>query len=293
MISSDLLNQDILTLGLRADERRRAQSPEARVLYQRVHVLKLADVRDGLVVPEPATEVRVMGTPETLDDAVAIVRAAKEAAGPRAVTAFSAVDLLERAQAGWGDVPSVLTRLAGAGLADFAEWPVDLIDEIADIIRAARAAGLRASRLTVAKPAGDRKAEILERMAACAATPGGLARVNPLPRNVPVDTPTTGYEDVRMVALARLSLPDGHDSAPVRVEVDWSLYGPKLAQVALTFGADFLDAVPATSDASLGRRRGTVEEVERNIRAAGFEPEEYRPLPVDGGQQADESRGAR
>ncbi len=64
---------------------------------------------------------------------------------------------------------------------------------------------------------------------------------------------------------------------PIAIEVDWLLYGPKLAQVALTFGADFLDAVPATSDESMGRRRQTVEDVERNIRAAGFEPEEYRP----------------
>jgi 2-iminoacetate synthase ThiH len=62
----------------------------------------------------------------------------------------------------------------------------------------------------------------------------------------------------------------------VRIEVDWSLYGPKLAQVALSFGADHLDAVPATSDPALGRRRETVEDVERNIRAAGFEPREVK-----------------
>jgi 2-iminoacetate synthase ThiH len=95
-----------------------------------------------------------------------------------------------------------------------------------------------------------------------------------------------------MVALTRLVLTELPTSAPIFVEVDWTLYGPKLAQVALTFGADFLDAVPATSDDSLGRRRGTVEDVERNIRAAGFEPEEYRP-PSDGeAQRAEQSRGA-
>jgi hypothetical protein len=46
--------------------------------------------------------------------------------------------------------------------------------------------------------------------------------------------------------------------------------------VALTFGADHLDEVPATDDASIGRRRATVEDLERNIRAAGFAPQEYR-----------------
>jgi 2-iminoacetate synthase ThiH len=72
--------------------------------------------------------------------------------------------------------------------------------------------------------------------------------------------------------LARLAL------GATSIEVDWSLYGPKLAQVALTFGADHLDAVSADNDPSMGPRRGTIEDVERNIRAAGFEPREERLL---------------
>ena len=92
---------------------------------------------------------------------------------------------------------------------------------------------------------------------------------DPLARVPPVDKPTTGYDDVRMVAMSRLALKDV-GAVPISIEVDWTLYGPKLAQVALTFGADHLDAVPATSDPQLGPRRATVEDVERNIRAAGF-----------------------
>jgi aminodeoxyfutalosine synthase len=147
--------------------------------------------------------------------------------------------------------------------------------------------------LTTAHALADRKAEILDRMRRAVTEAGGIVRVNPLPRHVPSDKPTTGYEDVRMVALARLVLSERASGPPLFVEVDWSLYGPKLAQVALTFGADFLDAVPATTDESLGRRRGTVEDVERNIRAAGFEPEEYRPSVVDPDSgRPGQSRGA-
>jgi aminodeoxyfutalosine synthase len=143
-------------------------------------------------------------------------------------------------------------------------------------VSAARAAGLGAVRLTVARATGDDKIALLDRVRRCQDIAGGIARFAPLPATVPEDKPTTGYEDVRMVGLSRLAL--GHyRAAPVSIEVDWSLYGPKLAQVALTFGADHLDGVAATSDESLGRRRGTVEDVERNIRAAGFEPKEYRP----------------
>ena len=58
------------------------------------------------------------------------------------------------------------------------------------------------------------------------------------------------------------------------IQVDWRLYGPKLAQVALTMGADDLDAVRPDDDQSLGPRRAPLEEVRRNIRAAGYEPAE-------------------
>ena len=81
--------------------------------------------------------------------------------------------------------------------------------------------------------------------------------------------PTTGYDDVKRVALARLFL----DDVP-SIQVDWGLYGPKLAQVALTVGADDIDAVSPVDDMTEGRRRAPLEEVRRNIRAAGLEPVE-------------------
>jgi 2-iminoacetate synthase ThiH len=56
--------------------------------------------------------------------------------------------------------------------------------------------------------------------------------------------------------------------------VDWSRYGPKLAQVALTFGADDVWGVSASDEAPEGRRRAPLEEIRRNAEAAGFEPVE-------------------
>jgi aminodeoxyfutalosine synthase len=81
--------------------------------------------------------------------------------------------------------------------------------------------------------------------------------------------PTTGYDDVKAVAIARLAAPQ----VP-HVQVDWLRYGPKLAQVALTFGADDVDGVSASDAAPEGRRRAPLEEIRRNIEAAGFEPVE-------------------
>ena len=94
----------------------------------------------------------------------------------------------------------------------------------------------------------------------------------PLPREQSVAVPTTGYDDVRVVAMARLALP-----AVRNIEVDWAQYGPKLAQVALTFGANHLDRVSPIDDETLGRRRLAVEDVKRNIRRGGLYPVERNP----------------
>jgi len=90
-----------------------------------------------------------------------------------------------------------------------------------------------------------------------------------LPTLLTAYRPSTGYEDVKMVAIARLAAPN----IPT-VQVDWRRYGPKLAQVALTFGADDLDGVSASDDAPDGRRRAPLEDVRRNVEAAGFLPAE-------------------
>jgi aminodeoxyfutalosine synthase len=88
----------------------------------------------------------------------------------------------------------------------------------------------------------------------------------PLARTLSVAGPTTGYADIKQIALARVvarNIPS--------IQVDWQLYGPKLAQVALTTGADDVDGVAAVETQALGRRRTALEEIKNNIRAAGLE----------------------
>ena len=57
------------------------------------------------------------------------------------------------------------------------------------------------------------------------------------------------------------------------IQVDWPLYGPKLAQVGLIVGADDIDGVVASEPGTLGPRRTALED-RGNIRAAGLEPVE-------------------
>jgi hypothetical protein len=269
---AQLLETDILTLGMAADQARRSTLGSGRVTYLRVHVTTAAEIATGAPVPDAAAEVRLYEIPASLDDAVALVRAVDGLAGRRRVAAFSLADVEARAAGGWGTVEDVLRALVAAGLDDVAELPADRLPDLHASTMALKAAGADPQRVTVSHPIGDRKLDIIDRVRKVFGAVSTLRRFAPLPRVAPVDKPTTGYDDVRMVALARLAL------GATSIEVDWSLYGPKLAQVALTFGADHLDAVAATTDTSLGPRRSTIEDVERNIKAAGFEPQEYSPI---------------
>jgi aminodeoxyfutalosine synthase len=178
------------------------------------------------------------------------------------LTGFSLADLTAR---GWGSLAGVLAALKAAGLGAVAEAPVDGVS--ASDVAAVVAADLGPGRLSVQRwPVDGRVPLLLRTRAIIEATPFPH-RFAPLSREQSVAVPTTGYHDVRLVALARVALP-GVDV----IEVDWQQYGPKLAQVALMFGANHLDRVSPIDDPALGPRRARLEEVRRNIAAAGFRP---------------------
>mgnify|MGYP001430759698 CR=1 FL=1 len=129
-------------------------------------------------------------------------------------------------------------------------------------------AGFKQARLTIQEAPKENRVELLmcARML-CEQGPIVLA-FNPLPTKFDGLRPTTGFEDTRFVALARIV------TNISTIQVDWQQYGPKLAQVALMFGADDLDNVPGLDTALNGPRRSPVAELEKNVKAAGFVPEE-------------------
>ncbi|NHM28361.1 aminofutalosine synthase MqnE [Desulfofundulus sp. TPOSR] len=93
---------------------------------------------------------------------------------------------------------------------------------------------------------------------------GGFLAFIPLafhPKNTELESlglaGTTGYEDLKVLAVARLML-DNFD----HIKAFWIMIGPKLAQVALSFGVDDLD--------------GTVVE-EKIAHDAGAETDQYMP----------------
>ena len=258
---------DILQVGMLADTVHRSLHG-TRVTYLRV-ALCAYDKPFTEAVPLTAREVRVTGKPESLDVAVTAIEAARAVAGERAVSAFSWLDIERLAAGGVEKTSRVLQRLRGAGLDAVAEFPLDRVSDPRAALESIMSAGYTQVRLTIDKATADARSKLFTTAAALRETCAAIRSISPLPSVLDSLRPTTGYEDVKSVALARLAAPDIPD-----VQVDWLRYGPKLAQVALTFGANDLDNVPASDEAPDGRRRAPLEEVRRNIEAAGFEPAE-------------------
>jgi len=263
---------DILPLGMLADALRRRLRGMV-VTFVRVATYPFDGSWADAVEPA-AREVLVTGSPDRLDVAAEAIRHAAAVAGARTVVAFSWEDV-ERLAASIGARPAgpavveALRTLRDAGLDRVAELPLDTMRDPEAVVEHLQAAGYQQLRLTVA--AGDvpdrvalweRASELQDRFAC-------IQTLSPLPARSGLLRPTTGYQDVKTVAAARLAAPNIPS-----IQVDWSRYGPKLAQVALTFGADDLYGISGDDGSPDGRRRAPIEEIRRNIEAAGLEPVE-------------------
>ena len=261
-----LSDRNLIAVGVRGDEARRARHG-AKTTFVRVLEIHTDVVPGALPHGVSAGEVRITGTPPSVAAAIATVKAARTLAGETPLSAFSLADLLELAGGMTASLTDLAARLAAAGLGIVADAPLDRLADPVAAIRAAKDGGLEVPRLTVHDASGD-PLHLFVLARDVQAAVGGIRAFAPLPRVSSVAQPSTGYDDVRQIAAARL-LAHNIDS----IQVDWPLYGPKLAQVALTMGADDVDGV-SPFEGDLGRRRSPLEEIRGNISAAGLEPVE-------------------
>ncbi len=129
----------------------------------------------------------------------------------------------------------------------------------------------------------DERLEHLDTLRQAQDETGGFLAFIPLafhPKNTEMadQSGTTGIDDLKNIAVARLML----DNFP-HIKAYWVMIGPKLAQVALSFGADDMDGTVkeevithmagADTDQALGHRT-----LIRLIREAGREPVERDTL---------------
>jgi aminodeoxyfutalosine synthase len=251
-------------LGMLADAVRRRRHG-TRATYVRVASVAVGDASEWNV-PPAAREIRITGAPASFGQALGAVERVRTSGRQATVSGFSWHDIEQFAQQEGQPLSVVLRRLRAEGLDALAALPLDTIGDAAAAIDCLQQAGFSHLCLGVESVGTDRRemwwqaGELQDRF-------GCIQALNPLPTSLRSFRPTTGYDDVKTVAAARLATP-GIPS----IQVDWQRYGPKLAQVALTFGADDVWGIAASDEAPEGRRRAPVEEIRRNIEAAGFDP---------------------
>jgi len=257
---------DIVAIGMRADEIRRQLHGAATTF---VRVADVAADAGPIAVAAAAGEIRIVGTPANRSAAMARVAAVVSQARGLPVSAFSLDDLERIAASENVTLRSLLEELRTAGLELVAEAPFDRLQDPRRSIEEVNIAGLALARLTIHQLTSDDPVALLKRVVELQRAVAVIRAFAPLPRRLNPALPTTGYDDVKRVAIARLIV----ENVP-SIQVDWALYGPKLAQIALTVGADDVDSVSPDDETGEGRRRAPLEEIRRNIRAAGLDPVE-------------------
>jgi 2-iminoacetate synthase ThiH len=254
---------DLVSVGVLAETARRAHHGD-RVTWGQVFV-----VADGVPTTlGEAREVRLTGRPASIDAAAQWVAAVVAVAGAVPVTGFSAADLLDLAGGDLHTLTEGARQLRDAGLAAVAEFPIDRLDDAVGVVTALQQGGLPVWRVVIEQaPAVSTRLALIARVAEVQQATGAFRTFAPLPLIDHAETPSTGYDDVRTVAVARLvcvNVPS--------IQVDWALYGPKLAQVAIAYGVDDIDNVPAVNTLDLGARRSPRQDIERQITAASATP---------------------
>jgi CofH/MqnC-like protein len=255
---------DLIAVGVAGDEVRRRMHG-TRTTFVRVFEVHVDAPPQALPPRVSAGEFRIVGRPSTLDAAVAAVRATVALSGSVPVTGFSVADLVALPTA----LSDICHALRDAGLTAVTHLPLDVILDPLEVVGEVREAGLALATMTVDSLDEDGRIQICDRARLLQHAAGAFQAFAPLPRRVSPGSATTGYDDLKQVALARVMVANVPS-----IQVDWALYGPKLAQVALTVGADDVDNVAAVDPGVLGTRRSPLEEIKGNIKAAALEPVE-------------------
>lgn len=218
--------------------------------------------------------------------------------------AFTAIEIGWFAKIEKLSIEAVLTRLVAAGLGSLPGGGAEIFhpevreiicdgkldaDEWIEVHRIAHRMGLKTNctMLYGHVEKVEHKVDHLMRLRALQDEAGGFNAFIPLayhPENnyLGLKHHTTGLDDLRHIATARLVL----DNIP-HVKAYWVMVTPKLAQVALSFGADDLDGtvVRETIYHMAGAETAQmmpIRELERVVKDAGFVPVErdtlYRPI---------------
>jgi aminodeoxyfutalosine synthase len=240
----------------------------------------------------------------SLDWYLEMMRGLKERFPNAHLKAFTAIEVGWFAKREKISIEEVLRRMVGAGLGSLPGGGAEIFhSEVREIIcdgkldaeewievhRIAHGLGIRSNctMLYGHVEGPEHKVDHFLRLRALQDETGGFNAFIPLayhPENnyMGLKYHTTGSDDLRHIAASRLVL----DNIP-HIKAYWIMVSPKLAQVALRFGADDLDGTVVEEKIYHMAGAGTSQslsrpELERIVREAGFNPVErdtlYNPI---------------
>ena len=253
---------NLLRLGALADDRRRCETG-ARVTFVRVFEVILGEEFDSRKIPGTAGEVRISGCSDSIENVIQDVQKVVSLSGRVQVTGFKLEDLVSLCDGELERFERLISGLKQSGLTCVSEVSVDSDIDV-NWIKCCVGMGLPINSAVIQNSVLS--ADVVANRIKGWNHDYGIRAFSPLPKNLRPG-PSTGYKDVQRVALARVLV----DNIP-SIQVDWGLYGPKLAQVALAFGANDVDRVSPFDSLENGRRRGPLEELKKNIHAVSLEP---------------------
>src|SRR5256885_1145604 len=198
-LSERAASHDIITIGMQADAVRREKHGN-RTTFLRVAVV---DAAPGAPTtwPPAAGEIRIAGVPATRAAATARVREVVAAANGVPIAGFSLADLEQLAAREGATLRDILEELRAAGLELVSEAPFDKLRDARASIEEVNISGLALSRLTIHKLPSADTPSWLKPIAELQHAVAVIRAFAPLPLEVNPAVPTTGYEDVKRVAL--------------------------------------------------------------------------------------------
>src|SRR5262249_21546769 len=185
-----------------ADEVRRAKHG-ARTTFVRVASVS-SEAGGAIACPAAAGEIRIVGVPSSLS--AACDRVTEVAARTRGtpLSGFSLADLEAVAARDGVTLRSLLEQLRAAGLELVADAPFDRLRDARRSIEEVNISGLALARLTVQQYASAEVAQLLKAVAELQRAVAVIRAFAPLPKQQNPAMPTTGYDDVKRIALARI-----------------------------------------------------------------------------------------
>jgi aminodeoxyfutalosine synthase len=274
--------------------------------------LSLADVRDALLarIHEPIREVHVVGGLNwalPFDYYLDLIRAIHDVRPEATVKAFTAVEIDHMARISGLSLEDAIAALKDAGLDMVPGGGAEVMSERIwkalfprkidgrrwlEVVEAIHISGLTSNATLLyghIESIEERIAHLI-RLRELQDKTHGFSAFIPLAfhsENTELAhlPPTTAFDDLKTVAVARLLL-DNFE----HIKAYWVMIGEKLAQIALSFGADDLDGTIIEEKIShmAGARSAkglSRQQMVRCIESAGFEPVErdsfYQPVSTD------------